>query len=88
MKLLEAYKHKLYGAHAFIVWFGAIWQIVYVFSHQSAQDITLLWVGALFASELIALPLSCSSGYKIWRACHIVGAILSAILLIGVVIYR
>lgn len=88
MKLLETYKHKLYGMHAVIIWFGAIWQINHVFSHQSAQDITLLWVGALLASEIIALPLACSSKYKIWGTCHIVGVILCAILLVGVIIYR
>ncbi len=88
MKLLETYKHKLYGAHAIIIWFGAVWQIVHVFGAQSAQDITLLWVGALLASELIALPLACSSEHRIWKLCHVVGAILCAILLVGVVIYR
>ena len=88
MKLLETYKHKLYGAHAIIVWVGAIWQITHIFSHQSAQDITLLWVGALLASELIALPLACSSEHKIWGVCHIIGAILCAVLLAGVILYR
>ncbi len=88
MKILETYKHKLYAGHAIVVWVGAIWQIIHVFSYQSAQDITLLWVGALLASEIIALPLACSSKYKIWGTCHIVGAILCAVLLVGVIIYK
>lgn len=88
MKLLETYKHKLYGAHAIIVWCGAIWQNIYVYSHQSAEDITLFWVGALFASEIIALPLSRGSKHKVWGWCHIVGSILIGALLVGVLLYR
>ena len=87
-KLSDRTKYILYAMHAMIVWSGAIWQIAHIFTHKSAQDVTLFWVSALLVSELVALPLACSSKFGIWALCHRVGCVLCTILLIGVVLYR
>lgn len=84
----EQTRTRLYASHALIIWAGAVWQIVHVFSHRSAQDITIFWVSALLVSELVALPLACSSRFGIWALCHRVGAVLCAILLIGVLAFK
>ena len=78
----------LYLGHAGIIWLGGIFQIIHVFKYQSAQDITLFWVGCLLIAELIALPRACDSKYWVWSVCHIGGAILMALLLVGVWLYR
>lgn len=87
-KLSEQTRTRLYATHAVIIWAGAIWQIAHIFTYKSAQDITVFWVSALLVSELVALPLACSSRFGIWALCHRVGCILCTILLIGVVLYR
>ena len=85
---MKAPKDILYASHAAIVWVGSIWQIIHVFSHQSATDITLIWVIALTYGEIAALPLSCGSKYKVWALCHKIGVVLLGILLVGVILYR
>ena len=77
----------LYGFHAFIIWVGSIWQIHHIFTAQSAKDLTPFWIGCLLVAELAALPLACSSPYRLWKICHIVGACLVAVLLGGVILY-
>ena len=84
----EQTRTRLYASHAIIIWAGAVWQIAHIFTYKSAQDITVFWVSALLISELVALPLACSSRFGIWAVCHKVGAVLCAILLIGVLAYR
>ena len=81
------HKDILYLFHASIIWLGGIFQIVYVFQHKSAQDITLFWVACLLIAELIALPRACDSKYKVWKLCHVIGAVLIGILLVGVWLY-
>lgn len=78
----------LYVGHALIIWAGSINQIAHIFVHQSAQDITVLWIACLLASELLALPRALKSHYWVWGACHCVSSVLIAILLMGVILYR
>lgn len=73
--------------HSGVVWGGGIWQIIHVFSHKSAQDLTLVWIGCLLASELAALPRAIDSPYWVWRLCHVVSSVLVGILLAGVILY-
>jgi len=87
-KLNEALRNGLYLGHAIIIWSGAIWQIMHVFTYQSAQDITHFWVTCLLIAELLALPRALSSPYKVWKICHIGGVALLAILLVGVFKYN
>ena len=77
----------LYIGHALIVWIGGSFQIHHVFSTRSAEDVTLVWAVCLLVSELIALPRCVHSPFWVWRWCHIIGAILTAILLGGVITY-
>ena len=87
MKLLETYKHKLYGAHAIITWWGIAVQIIYTFQNHSIL-IVWWWPAAMLAAELMALPLAWSSKIGIWKWCHVIGSILVGILLVGVVAYH
>ena len=84
----EQTRTRLYATHAIIIWSGAIWQIAHIFRYESAQDITIFWVSALLVSELVALPLACSSKYGIWAWCHRIGCVLCAILLAGVLVFK
>lgn len=85
--LPDTYKHKLYAAHAFITWWGIMVQIIYTIQNQSIL-IVWWWPAAMLVAELMALPLAWSSKIGIWKVCHIVGAVLCAILLAGVLAYR
>ena len=78
----------LYSVHVVIVWAGSLIQIHKTFTTHSSGDIAWLWVAAIFVSEVLALPLACGSKYFVWKLCHIVGAILVAILLGGVIYYQ
>lgn len=62
-------------------------QVVYTYENQSIL-IVWWWPTAMLMGELMALPLAWSSKYGIWKWCHIIGAILCGILLIGVLLYR
>ena len=77
-------KHGLYGFHAGIVWSGLAWQIRHIYLAQSAKDVTLFWIICLLIAEISALPLACSSKYRVWKLCHIVATCLMIILLVGV----
>jgi len=85
--LSEHIKNGLYLGHALIVWAGGGQQIWHVYHYQSAQDITLFWVGCLLLAEFLALPRTFSSRFWVWKFCHIVSAILVSILLVGVIFY-
>ena len=84
----ERTKDFLYMVHAFVVWVGGSHQIFTVFSHRSAQDISLVWIACLLISELTALPRCFGSEFWVWKACHVVSSVLIAILLTGVVMYK
>jgi len=83
----EFMAHGLYLTHAIIVWLGSIREISHIYKHKSARDLTRFWIVCLLIAELIALPLALSSGYTLWWLCHVVGACLVTVLLIGVKLY-
>lgn len=87
MSSKEKLYNRLYIGHALIIWAGSINQIIHIFAHQSAQDITVLWIACLLGSELLALPRSLKSHYWVWGMCHAVSTILVATLLTGVILY-
>ena len=78
----------LYMAHALIIWVGSLREIYHIFKARSARDVTIFWVACLLSAEILALPRSLTSDYWVWYVCHIVGAILTGILLFGVIKYR
>lgn len=80
-------KNWLYMAHAFVIWIGVIYQIIYVYSHKSATDITVIWMVCLLLGELFALPRALDSPYWAWKLCHLVAFGLLAVLLSGVILY-
>lgn len=85
--MTQRVKDWLYMLHALIVWGGGSWQILHVYSHRSAEDITLVWVTCLLLSELVALPRAFDSPFWVWKLCHVVSTILIGILLVGIVLY-
>jgi len=87
IKLSDRTKYILYVGHAFIAWSGLFGQLLWVFHNQSIL-IVWWWPAAMLAAELMALPLAWSSKYGIWKWCHIGGAVLCAILLVGVLIFK
>lgn len=83
----ESLLNGFYLLHAIIVWSGLAWQMRHIYIVRSAKDITLFWIICLLIAEVSALPLACSSRYRMWRLCHIVALILITILLVGVLRY-
>lgn len=84
---LDRHSARLYWLHTWLAWGGASWQIAHIYSHQSAQDITLVWAVMLLLKQLVAIPESVKSGHLIWKWCHRVGAVLFAVLLVGVILW-
>ena len=78
----------LYILHSSVSWIGSAKQIHYIYTHKSAQDLTVFWVVCLLLSELLALPRALTSGYWAWWLCHIVSTGLMAALLVGAILYR
>lgn len=87
-QLSDRTKYILYAAHAIWVWYAVSVQGVHIIINRSAEDVVLALPIGMLLSELVALPLSCSSKYGIWGWCHRVGAVLWAIVLVGVLAYR
>lgn len=85
---MEGLYDWLYVMHALIVWAGSTRQLYHILKHKRARDITLLWIGAILTSELLALPRSLTSGYWVWGLCHIISSVLVVVLLVGVIKYR
>ena len=86
--MTQGMKNRLYLGHALIIWAGGLYQIIHIFHYKSAEDITLFWVGCLLASELLALPRAFDSLFLVWKACHVISAVLITLLLMGVILYR
>ena len=83
----EKTKTQFYLGHIVIAWGGILWQIVHIYGHKSAIDLTMVWVIALVLKEMFAVPLSTSSPYKVWGWHHSVSLFLVIVLLIGVIVY-
>jgi hypothetical protein len=74
-------------SHVSVIWIGSSYQVYYVFSNRTAENITKLWVLCLLYAQIAALPRCLKSEYLVWKLCHIVGAILMTALTVGVILY-
>jgi len=67
--------------------FGAITQIIKMYSTKSAGDFSLFYVLFLTLGQTLLLPKSINSKIFIWILCNTLGAFLLSIILIGVILY-
>ena len=62
-------------------------QVYKIFSTKSAEDFVLLWIIAIFASQLMCFPLVIISKINVWLVIRILHSIVAFVLLLGVILY-
>lgn len=83
----ERILNTLYMIGVCMIHYGALLQIVKIFTTQSAEDLSLPWMCFLFGGHILHLPRSFSSKYGVWKFNCLISLVLIATMITGILLY-